>query len=56
MRCVKNFFLEFWRRQLATYQCLKMLLTREAEANDFAEVVLRRYTQCQWIRHSTFQL
>ena len=25
MRCVKNFFL-FWRRRLAAYQCLKLLL------------------------------
>jgi len=27
MTCVTKFFLQFWRRQLATYQCLKLLLT-----------------------------
>jgi len=50
-----SFFL-FWRRQLAAYQCLKVLLTGSVEANDLAQGALRRCTQCRWIGHTTFQL
>jgi len=33
-----------------------MLLTGLVEANDLALGALRRFTQCRWIGHTTFQL
>jgi len=33
-----------------------LLLTKAVDANDLAQKVLRRFTQCRWIGHTTIQL
>jgi len=33
-----------------------MLLTKEIEVNNLAQRALRRFTQCRWIGHTTFQM
>jgi len=33
-----------------------MLLTGAVEAKDLAQGALRRFTQCRWVGHTTFQL
>jgi len=53
--CQEMFFM-ILATAIPACQCLKLLLTGAVEASDLAQGALRRFTQCRWTVHTTFQL